>query len=152
MELGFTNATNLDDFNGWVVGFYGEWSDELAKLPTTLADAQVARWQSKYGRDPMDQQRSWLVNKMRTDIAMKGIKLNAQVTGIIKNLQNMPEKPSRPREREGGWSWSITTGPASKARDHTRADATTAWWGGGCSESLVESRDGQPPPVDPLAA
>ena len=42
MELGFTNATNPDDFNGWVVGFYGEWSDGLAKLPTTLADAQVA--------------------------------------------------------------------------------------------------------------
>jgi hypothetical protein len=55
----------------------------------TLADAQVARWQGKYGRDPTDQQRSWLVNKIRTDIAMMGTKLNAQVTGIIKNLQNM---------------------------------------------------------------
>ena len=56
-----------------------------------LADAQIARWQSRYGRDsdPTDQQRSWLVNKIRTDIAMLGTKLNAQV--IIKNLpgQNM---------------------------------------------------------------
>jgi hypothetical protein len=42
LELGFTNATNPDDFNGWVVGFYGERSDGLAKLPTTLADAKVA--------------------------------------------------------------------------------------------------------------
>ena len=37
--------------------------------------------------DPTDQQRSWLVNKIRTDIAMMGAKLNAQV--IIKNLQHM---------------------------------------------------------------
>jgi hypothetical protein len=56
---------------GWVVGFHHEWSDEpqLAKLPTgtMLADAQVARWQSKHGRDPTDQQRSWLVvNKIQT--------------------------------------------------------------------------------------
>ncbi len=54
-----------------------------------LAEAQVARWQGKYGRDPTDQQRSWLVNKIRTDIAMMGIKLNAQVT--IKSLQNAHE-------------------------------------------------------------
>jgi hypothetical protein len=32
---------------------HSEWSDELAKLPETLAasDEQVARWQSKYGGD-----------------------------------------------------------------------------------------------------
>ena len=66
----FTSVTNPDDFKGWAVGFHHEWSDELAKLPEMLADAQVARWQSKYGRDPTDQQRSWLVNKIRTDIAM----------------------------------------------------------------------------------
>ena len=59
-----------------------------------LADAQIARWQSKYGRDPTDQQRSWLVNKIRTDIAMIGTKLNAQV--IIKNLQNMHAKSLPP--------------------------------------------------------
>ncbi len=44
----------------------------------------TASWQSKYGRDPTDQQRSWLVNKIRTDVAMMGIKLNAQV--MIKSL------------------------------------------------------------------
>jgi hypothetical protein len=47
-----------EDFKGWVLGFYNEQSDELAKLPVMLADAQIARWQSKYGRDPTDQQRS----------------------------------------------------------------------------------------------
>ena len=78
----------------WIVGFHGEHSDELAKLPTTLADAQVARWQSKYGSDPTDQQRSWLVSTIRMNIAMMGIKLNAQV--IIKNLQNMHEKSLPP--------------------------------------------------------
>ena len=52
-------------------------------LPTMLADAQVARRRAKYGRDPTNQRRSWLVNKIRTDaadIAMMGIKLDAQVT------------------------------------------------------------------------
>jgi hypothetical protein len=29
----------------------------------------------------------------------------------------------RPREREGGWNWSIRTGPACKAGDHTRAES-----------------------------
>ena len=74
--------------------FSAEAPHVLAKLPTTLADAQVARWQSKYGRDPTDKQRSWLVNKIRTDIAMMGTKLNAQVS--IKNLQNMHEKSLPP--------------------------------------------------------
>ncbi len=47
------NATNSGvNFDAWVVGFYGEWSDELSKLPEMLADAQVVRWQSKYGREP----------------------------------------------------------------------------------------------------
>ncbi len=54
-----------------VGGFYNEQSDELAKLPEMLADAHIARIRlkrldgramSKYGRDPTDQQRSWLVN------------------------------------------------------------------------------------------
>jgi hypothetical protein len=67
-----TSTTDPTDFKGWVLSFYGAMSNELAKLPTMLADAQVARWQSKYGRDPTDQQRSWLVNKIRTDIAMRG--------------------------------------------------------------------------------
>ena len=47
---GLMKATNSgENFEGWVVGFYGEWSDTLAKLPEKLADAQVVRWQSKYG-------------------------------------------------------------------------------------------------------
>jgi hypothetical protein len=81
-----------ENFEGWVVGFYGEWSDTLAKIPEKLADAQVVslRWQSKYGREPTIQQRAWLVSKARSDIAMMATKLNAQV--IIKNLQNMHEK------------------------------------------------------------
>ncbi len=37
---------------------------------------------------------TWRVNKIRTDIAMMGIKLNAQV--IINNLQNMHEKSLPP--------------------------------------------------------
>jgi hypothetical protein len=82
-----------------VLGFYSEQSDELAKLPEMLADAQVARWQSKYGRDPTDQQQSWLVSKIRTDIAMMGIKLNAQV--MIKNLQGMHEKSLPPTGARG---------------------------------------------------
>jgi hypothetical protein len=69
----FDEQANPEDFEGWVVGFHGEWSDKLAKLlvlvPGKLADAQVARWQSKYGREPTVQQRAWLANKIRTDIA-----------------------------------------------------------------------------------
>jgi hypothetical protein len=45
------------------------------------------------------------VNKTRTDIAITGIKLNAQV--MIRNLEGMHEKsPFRPREREGGCQWT----------------------------------------------
>ncbi len=53
LERGFTSAVSREDFQGWVlrVGFYNEQSDGLAKLPATLADAQIARWQSRYGRD-----------------------------------------------------------------------------------------------------
>jgi hypothetical protein len=46
-----TGIWGLGIFKGWVVGFYSEWSDELTKLPKMLADAQIARWQSKYGRN-----------------------------------------------------------------------------------------------------
>ncbi len=60
-----------------------------------LANAQVARWHSKYGRGPTVQQRSWLASKIRTDIAMMGTKLNAPGQVIIKNLQNMHEKSPR---------------------------------------------------------
>jgi hypothetical protein len=92
-----------------------------------LADAQVARWRSKYRRDPTDQQRSWLVNKIRMDMAMIGTKLNAQV--IIKKLartsRTCTRSHFRPRECEGEWSWNIRTGPACKAGDRTRADPKT---------------------------
>ena len=96
LERGLIKATNSgENFDGWVVGFYGEWSDKLTKLPETLADAQTAKWQSKqYGKEPTIQQRSWLMSKIRTDIAMMATKLNAQV--IIKNLQNMHEKSLPP--------------------------------------------------------
>ena len=73
---------------------------------------------------------------------MMGIKLNAQV--MIKNLQGMHEKslpPTGARGRmffcrsnfndgtqtaRGRIECEIRTGPACKAGDHTRADATTA--------------------------
>ncbi len=71
LERGLIKATNSgENFEGWVVGVYGEWSDTLAKLPEKLADAQVVRWQSKYGREPTIQQRAWLVSKVRSDIAI----------------------------------------------------------------------------------
>ena len=39
---GFTSITNANDLmDGYFNGFYGEISDELAKLPTMLADAQL---------------------------------------------------------------------------------------------------------------
>jgi hypothetical protein len=92
-----------------VAGIQNEWSDELAKLPGTLADAQVARWQSKYGRDPTGTvqhwQRSWLlVNKIRTprpDIAMMGSKLNAHCTGrsSSRTFRTCTRSHFRPRER-----------------------------------------------------
>ncbi len=74
------------------------------------ADAQVARWQSKYGRDPKDQQRSWLVNKITNRdgqlesivllvVAMIGTKLIAQIT--IKNLQNMHARSLPPTGARG---------------------------------------------------
>jgi hypothetical protein len=157
----FTSVTNPDDFKGWAVGFgfHHEWSDELAKLPEMLADAQVARWQSKYGRDPTDQQRSWLVSKIRTDIAMMGIKLNAAAAPTevtIKHWQQAPPlractrsrfRPG-PRQRKGGWSWSIGTGPACKALrgPHTGGPkGRLVGWRMSLTVTMVEPRDGQRP-------
>jgi hypothetical protein len=74
----FSDITNATDFKGWVVGFYGEQSKALAGVASMIADA-TAKWQARYGRDPTDQQRAWLVNKVRKDIAMRATKLNAQV-------------------------------------------------------------------------
>ncbi len=99
-----------------------ERSDELTKLPEMLAEAQVARWQGKYGRDPTGQQRSWLVNKMQTGTATMGIKLrllNAAAQVIIRNLRiRSPEHAREPEvtsahgsAKEDG-AGVIRTGPA----------------------------------------
>ncbi len=85
------------NFKGRVVGFYGEQSKALAGVASMIADAQTAnlKWQARYGRDPTDQQRAWLVNKVllvvRADIAMRATKLtgNAQVHWQLTNLQTM---------------------------------------------------------------
>ena len=76
LERGFSEITHASDFKGWVVGFYGEQSKALAGVANMIADAQTAKWQARYGREPTDQQRAWLVNKVRTDIAMKATKLS----------------------------------------------------------------------------
>ncbi len=61
----------------------------------------------RYGRDPTDQQRAWLVNKVpgRTDIAMRATKLNAQVQ--LTNLQTMYEKGKATSDGQtSGGSWN----------------------------------------------
>jgi hypothetical protein len=71
---------------------HNKQSDDSEPGQTTRdAREQVARWQSKYGRDPTvtDRQRSWLVNKVRTDIAMMGTKLRVNARVIIKNFLNL---------------------------------------------------------------
>jgi hypothetical protein len=55
------------------------------ELELEAASAQSNSMYSMHGRDPTDQQRSWLVSKTRTDIAMMEI-----------NLQNMHEKSLPP--------------------------------------------------------
>ncbi len=65
-----------------------------------IADAQTVKWQAEYGRDPTDQQWAWLVNKVRTDIAMKATKLNAQIQ--LTNLQAMDEKGTAASDQRGG--------------------------------------------------
>jgi hypothetical protein len=84
------------------------------------------------------------VNKIRTDITMMGIKLNAQVT--IKNLQNMhdSERSLPPTGARRRMELEFQTGPACKAGDHT----------GGCYGRLVGWRmwlspeTDKDPPVD----
>ncbi len=73
-----------------MVGFCGEQSKALPGVASMITDAQTAKWQARYGRDPTDQQRAWLVNKVRTDIAMRAAKLNAQVQ--LTNLRAMYER------------------------------------------------------------
>ena len=87
LERGFTTASNPTDFKGWVLGFYDEWLEERTKLPTMLADAQSARWRSKYGRDPAA---SVAIEQGTNGYCMRGIQLNAQVLRL--HLQNMHEK------------------------------------------------------------
>ncbi len=65
LERGFSEITNAADFKGRVVGFYGEQSKALAGVANKISDARTAKWQARYGRDPTDQQRAWLVNKVR---------------------------------------------------------------------------------------
>ncbi len=53
LERGIINATNSgENFDAWVVGFYGEWSDKLTKLPVTLADAQLSDGRASMGENP----------------------------------------------------------------------------------------------------
>ncbi len=51
-------VNKLEDFTAWVLGFRNEQSDELAKLPETLANAvrKSLDGRVKYARDPTDQQ------------------------------------------------------------------------------------------------
>jgi hypothetical protein len=135
LERGIITATNAgENFDAWVVGFYGEWSDKLTKLPEVLANAQVVRWQSKYGREPTDQQRSWLVSKVRSDIAMMATKLNAQV--IIKNLQNMHEKSLPPTGARRRMELAYQDWARLQGRGHARADLSTAPQDGGRGRAL----------------
>ncbi len=104
-----------------------------------LADAQVARWQSKYGRDPTYQQRPWLVNKIRTDIAMIGTKL-------IERPGHHQEPPEHAREvtsahgsaRENGAGISGLDPPARQGTAHGRTQRPPS----GVAD-VVELRDGQ---------
>ena len=71
----------------------------------------------------------WLVNKIRTDLAMKGIKLNAR--DLINNLQNMHEKSPPPtgarRRMELEYKdWARLQG----RRPHTGGynDRLVGWW------------------------
>jgi hypothetical protein len=64
LERSLGEITNATDFKGWVVGFYGQQWKALAGVASMIADAQTAKWQAKYGKDPTDQQHVWLVNKV----------------------------------------------------------------------------------------
>jgi hypothetical protein len=92
---------------------------------------------SMHGRDPTDQQRSWLVSKIRTDIAMMEINLN---------LQNMHEKSlpptglgARKRMELEYQDWARLQG---KGPQHRRTQRPPS--GPGVADvTVVESRDGQ---------
>ena len=94
-----------------------------------------------YGRDsdPTDQQRSWLVNKIRTDIAMIGTKLNAQV--IIKNLQSSHAREVTPAHGSASEVGARIPGLGPPARQRT-AHGRTQRPPSGVAD-VVEPRDGQ---------
>jgi hypothetical protein len=146
LERGLIKATNSgENFEAWVVGFYGEWSDSsdtLAKLPEKLADAQVVRWQSKYGREPTIQQRAWLVSKVRSTSTPRSSSGTSRIC---------TRSPSHPRVR--GEGWNCRTGPACKAGDHARADLQVLTAVAPHCDStrvavVVEPWDGRDPPAD----
>jgi hypothetical protein len=127
-------------------------TDTLAKLPEKLADsdAQVVRWQSKYGREPTIQQRAWLVSKVRSDIqvAMLATKLNARV--IIKNLQNMHEKSlrvpptgARRRMELAYQDWARLQGTEPRTGgpfDRTIGWRLSRWWSPGTGKTLQRTQ------------
>ncbi len=47
LERGFSEITNSTDFEGWVLGFYGEQSRALAGVASMIADAQTAKENKK---------------------------------------------------------------------------------------------------------
>ena len=91
-------------------------------LPGKLADAQVARWQSKYGREPTLQQRTWLANKIRTDIAMTATNFETQRPG---HHQEPPEHareviPAHGCAEKDGTRLGVSgLGPPASARQGT---------------------------------
>ncbi len=144
LERGFSEITNATDFKGWVVGFYGEQSKALAGVASMIADAQATKWQARYGRDsdspdPTDhwQQRAWLVNKVRTDIAMRATKLNAQVQ--LTNLRAMYGRgTAATSDQRRQLELEYRTGRVCRGADRTRPAAMgeTATWVGRSSRGL----------------
>jgi hypothetical protein len=81
----------------------------------SLLQSQKGAWarlsDGRGGREPTVQQRSWLLNKIRTDIAMMATKLNAQVI-IIKNHADLVRDEGAACERAGvgsagGRAWVV---------------------------------------------
>ena len=72
------------------LGFYGEMPNELAKLPTMLADTRKLP-DGGASMDETHRPAAIMASKqIRTDLAMNGIKLNARL--LNENLQNMRKK------------------------------------------------------------
>jgi hypothetical protein len=109
-----------------------------------IADSQTAKWRARYGRDQTDQQRAWLVNKVRTDIAMRASKLNAQLQWT--NLRAMHERETatsdQRRQLELEYQVSLRTGRVCRGmcrgadRKRLAAMGATATWAGRSSRGL----------------